>query len=408
MDYIHRAAEEKFLRMSDFFKAVLITGARQVGKSTMLQQLAKNQKRTFVSLDNIEARELAQTDPELFFQRYKPPVVIDEVQYAPQLFNQIKILCDNSELTGQFWLTGSQKYSMMKGITESLAGRIGIMELHSFSQSELSGYKFTEPLIFNLDSLLKRETTTQSTDISKVFATIWQGGMPQVKNANPEQRQQYFDSYVNTYLLRDVMEIGHVTDTIKFRKFLTACAASTGQQINIVKLASVAEISQPTANLWLKLLESMNIIYLLRPYFNNRLKRLAKASKLYFWDTGLCAFLTKWPTPEVLSNGAANGAFFETFVVTELLKGYAYSAVTTDISYYRDSNSKEIDLFIQLDQVIHPLEIKLSAKPDKQEVKKFDVIEKAGLKRGNGGIICMCETVLLINRTDFLIPVRIL
>jgi len=394
--------------MSNFFKAVLITGARQVGKTTMLKYLAKGQNRTFVTLDDSEARELAQTDPILFFQRYKPPIVIDEVQYAPQLFNQIKILCDNSELKGQFWLTGSQKYSMMKNVTESLAGRIGIMELHSFRRSELCGYNFIEPLTFNLDALVKREAQTNPTNINEIFSHIWQGGMPQVIEASSEERALYFNSYINTYLLRDVMEIGQVTDSIKFRKFLAACAASTAQQLNITKLAAVAEISQPTVSAWLKLLESMNIIYLLQPYFNNQLKRLIKTPKLYFWDTGLCAYLTKWLTPEVLSEGAASGAFFETFVVTELLKGYAYSSLNPDISYYRDSNSKEIDLFVQIEQFVHPLEIKLSAKPDKQEIKKFDVLEKAGLERGYGGIVCMCETVSPINPTDCLIPVRLL
>jgi predicted AAA+ superfamily ATPase len=408
MEYIHRAVESKFLRMSNFFKAVLITGARQVGKTTMLKHLAKDQKKTFVSLDNIEARELAQNDPEFFFQRYKPPIVIDEVQYAPQLFDIIKIYCDNSKLKGQFWLTGSQKYSMMKNVTESLAGRPGIMELHSFSRSELCGYKFDEPLSFSLEALMKREKQTKPTNLTEIFSHIWQGGMPQVISANPEERHIYFDSYIHTYLLRDVMELGNISDTIKFKKFLTACAAFTAQQLSISKLADIAEISQPTVSIWLKLLESMNIIHLLQPYYNNQLKRLAKTPKLYFWDTGLCAYLTKWPTPEVLSTGAASGAFFETFVVAELLKGYAYSSLNPDVSYYRDSNSKEIDLFVQIAQSIHPLEIKLSAHPDRQEVKKFDVIEKAGLKRGNGGIVCMCETIVPIDRIDSLIPVRLL
>ncbi|GHV02513.1 GTP-binding protein [Clostridia bacterium] len=361
-----------------------------------------------VSLDNMDARETAQKDPALFFQRYKPPILIDEVQYAPQLFNQIKILCDNSEVRGQFWLIGSQKYSMIKNVTESLAGRIGIMELHGLSRSELCGYRFDAPLAFDLESLLRREAQTKLTEITEIFRHIWRGGMPQALSLNPEERPLYFNSYVDSYLIRDVMEIGGVSETLKFRKFLTACAAETAQQLNLVKLARVAEISQPTADSWLKLLESMNIVYLLQPYFNNRLKRLAKTPKLYFWDTGLCAFLTRWPTPETLTDGAASGAFFETFVVTELLKGYAYSSLYPDLTYYRDSNSKEIDLFVQIAQAIHPLEIKLSARPDKKEIKKFDVIEKAALQRGAGGIICMSETVMPIDRENCLIPVRIL
>jgi|AGTN01.2.fsa_nt_gi Predicted ATPase (AAA+ superfamily) len=391
MDYINRALEAKFLHMNNFFKAILITGARQVGKTTMLKHLAEGRNRTYVSLDDIEARELAQKDPEFFFQRFKPPIIIDEVQYAPELFAQIKILCDNSEARGQFWLTGSQQYLMMKNVSESLAGRIGITELFSFSRSELCRYRFDEPLTFTLESLLKRQGSSAPAEVTDIFQAVWQGGMPQTIKATPEERGQYFESYINSYLLRDVIQLGRVTDTIRFRKFLTACAAETSQQLNITKLATIAEISVPTANEWLKLLISLNIIYLLRPYYNNLLKRLAKTPKLYFLDSGLCAYLCKWPTPEILLNGASSGAFFETFVVTEILKGYSYSAITPELSYYRDSNGKEIDLLIQIDRSIHPIGIKLSARPDKREVYKFDFIEKASLQKGNGGIICMCK-----------------
>ena len=334
--------------------------------------------------------------------------MIDEVHKAPQLFNQIKILCDNSESRGLFWLTGSQKFSMMRNINESLSGRIGIMELHSLSRSEICGYRFHEPLAFDMESLLRREALTRPTDVGEIYLHIWRGGMPDAIRANNEERRLYFESYISTYLMRDVMEIGHVENTVKFRKFLAACAAETAQQVNISRLAGIVGIAQQTAGAWLKLLESLNIVCLLQPYFNNRLKRLAKTPKLYFWDTGLCAYLTKWPTPDVLLAGAASGAFFETFVVTELLKGYSYSSMVPDISYFRDSNSKEVDLFVQTEQAAHPLEIKLSTRPDKRDVRKFDAVEKAGLQRGNGGIICMCETVSPISQTDCLIPVRLL
>ena len=259
-----------------------------------------------------------------------------------------------------------------------------------------------------MESLLRREALTRPADVGEIFLHIWRGGMPDAVRANNEERRLYFESYISTWLMRDVMEIGHVENAVKFRKFLAACAAEVAQQFNISKLAWIVEIAQQTASAWLKLLESLNIVYLLQPYFNNRLKRLAKTPKLYFWDTGLCAYLTKWLTPEVLLAGAASGAFFETFVVTELLKGYSYSSTVPDVSYFRDSNSKEVDLFVQAEQVIHPLEIKLSARPDKKDVKKFDVIEKAGLQRGSGGIICMCETVSPIDHNDCLIPARLL
>lgn len=408
MNYISRQLERKFTKMSGFFKGLLVTGARQVGKTTMLRQLAQGQDRTYVTLDNLMARNLAKTDPVLFFQTYKPPIIIDEVQYAPELFSQIKVLCDESEETGLFWLTGSQQFEMMKNLRETLAGRIGILELYSLSKSEKDGILFDDDLDFTLAGLQSRQAKAPKNNVIDIFEHIWRGGMPQVVEADVEERQEYYNSYVNTYLMRDVAELGGVGDTLRFVKFLTACAALVAQQVNYKTLADAAEISPPTAKEWLRLLEGLGIIYLLRPYSNNALKRLSKTSKLYFCDSGLCSHLSMWLTPETLLHGAASGHFFENYVVTEILKSYSYSKSKANMTYYRDANAKEIDLFIEKNNLIHPLEIKKSANPDRREIKKFAVLEKANVEIGNGGIICMCEEVIPIDHKNCFIPCNLI
>lgn len=408
MKYISRHLERKFSHMSEFFKAVLVTGARQVGKTTMLKHLSEGQNRTYVTLDNRMARELAQTDPVLFFQTYKPPILIDEVQYAPELFGQIKLLCDKSEETGLFWLTGSQQYSMMKNARETLAGRVSILNLYSLSQSEKAGIVFPNNLDFSLACLQERQALVLKNDVINIFEHIWRGGMPQVLQADAEQRLEYYDSYINTFLMRDVAELGGITNSLRFGKFLTACAALVGEQVNYKTLADTADISQPTAKEWLQLLEGLSIVYLLRPYANNALKRLAKIPKLYFCDTGLAAHLSMWLTRETLMNGAASGHFFENYVVAELLKSYSYSPLKSNMTYYRDSNAKEIDIFIEENNFIHPLEIKKSANPDRREVKKFAVLEKTSVQTGAGGIICMCEETTPIDPINSFIPCNLI
>lgn len=404
MAYITREIERKFLKMNDFFKAVLVTGARQVGKTTMLKHLAEGTNRTYVSLDNAMVRALAKTDPVLFFQTYKPPVLIDEVQKAPELFEQIKIICDESEEKGLIWLTGSQQYKMMEKVRETLAGRIGILELYSLSQREKHGIVFEEALDFSLATLQARQRKVEKNNVVQVFQHIWEGGMPQVIGADEEMRNEYYNSYIDTYLMRDVTEVGGITDSIKFRKFLSGCAALVSEQVNYATLAESAEISAPTAKEWLKILQGLHIVYLLEPYSNNELKRLSKTPKLYFCDTGLCAYLSMWLTPNTLMNGAASGHYYENYVVMELVKNYAYAKSKANITYYRDSNAKEIDVFVEENNTIHPLEIKKSSNPDKREIKKYSVIDKASLVRGNGGIVCMCEQPLPIDENNCFIP----
>ena len=394
--------------MSSFFNAVLITGARQVGKTTILKHLAEGQKRTYVSMDNTMARTLAKSDPVLFFQTYKPPIIIDEIQKAPELFEQIKIMCDESEERGLFWLTGSQQYNMMKNVRETLAGRIGILELYSLSKNEVDGIRFPNEMDFSLACLQQRQACTGKNDVVDVFDHIWRGGMPDAIYADAEQRQEYYNSYIETYLMRDVSEEGGITDSVRFRKFLNACAALVAEQVNYKTLAEAAEISQPTAKDWLRLLQGLGIIYLLQPFANNELKRLAKTPKLYFCDTGLCAYLSMWLTRDTLMNGAASGHYFENYVIIELVKNFSYSSVKANLTYYRDSNAKEIDVMVEENGLIHPLEIKKSANPDRREIKKYEIIDKTNLERGSGGIICMCEEVIPIDGKNCFIPCNLI
>ena len=408
MKYIDRELERKFLKTTTFFKAILVTGARQVGKTTMLKHLAEGTDRTYVTMDNGMARDLAKRDPVLFFQTYKPPILIDEIQKAPELFEQIKIMCDETDERGLFWLTGSQQYKMMKKVKDTLAGRIGILELYSLSQREKQGKIYKNALDFSLSSLQERQSRTKPNDVHEVFKHIWEGGMPQVIGVDDELRQEYYNSYVDTYLMRDATEEGGITDSVKFRTFLTACAALVAEQVNYATLAESADISEPTAKEWINLLQGLGIIYLLKPYANNELKRLSKTPKLYFCDTGLCAYLSMWLSPDVLMNGAASGHYYENYVVMELVKNYAYAHARANLTYYRDSNSKEIDVFVEENDTIHPLEIKKSANPNSREVKKFTVLDKTNLKRGSGGIVCMCEEPIPIDALNCYIPGNII
>ncbi len=403
MEYITRELERKFLRLNDFFKVVLVTGARQVGKTTMLKHLAQND-RCYVTMDNAMARDLAQSDPVMFFQTYKPPVLIDEVQKAPELFEQIKIMCDETDEKGIIWLTGSQQYNMMKKVRETLAGRIGILELYSLSSREKAGVAFDDELDFSLATLQARQKKVPKNSVVQVFSHIWEGGLPQVLGVDDELRAEYFNSYISTYLMRDVAEAGGIVDAVRFRKFLAGCASLVSEQVNYSKLATTADIAPSTAKEWLKVLVGLNIVYLLAPYSNNEFKRLSKTPKLYFCDTGLCAYLSMWPTPDTLRSGAASGHYYENYVVMELVKNYAYARQKVNLSYFRDSNAKEIDVFVEENNVIHPLEIKKSASPDRREVKKYNVIDKASLKRGSGGIVCMCEEPMPIDEDNCFIP----
>ena len=404
MDYIKRDLERKFLHMNSAFKAVMVVGARQVGKSTMLKHLAEGQNRTYVTMDDSQLRDFARTEPKLFLQTYQPPILIDEVQKAPELFEEIKIICDNSDERGQFWLTGSQSRKLVKKAGDSLAGRLCILKMYSLSAREKLGIEGADDLEFSLKSLVARQTIFPANNILTTFENIWRGGLPDVQGKDEEQIGEYFNSYIETYLMRDAVDDYSINDTEGFRKFLRACAAFAGQLVNYNDIGVSAGVSGATAKEWVKILQSMGIVFLLEPYASNELKRLTKTPKLYFCDTGFCAYLSSWTTRDVLMNGAASGHYYENYVIAELLRHYAYGKNKVNLNFYRDNKMKEIDLVIEENGILHPVEIKKSAAPDKGAIKAFSVLKDTGRKIGTGAVICMSDRVLPFDDNNLVMP----
>lgn len=408
MEYIQRELERKFLKMNSVFKAILVTGARQVGKTTMLKHLAESENRTFVTMDDARNRELARRDPKLFFQMYQPPILIDEAQKAPELFETIKQMCDETEENGLFWLTGSESRKLLKEAGDSLAGRICILRMYSLSQREKQGLVDIGELPFTFEALKKREQHFGQNNIGDIYEHIWKGGMPGTLQMDAEQRYEYYESYINTYLLRDAVDDNGITDTVGFRRVLAACASFIGNLVNYTDIANAGGVSVVTVKKWMKILQNMGIIFLLDTYANNELKRLVKTPKLYFCDTGLAAYLSMWTSKEVLMNGAASGHYFENFVVGELLRGYSYSEKKVNLTYYRDTNQKEIDMVIEEAGIVHPVEIKKATTPEKRVVKAFKVLETTNNTVGMGVVICMTDTVFPIDENNAMIPCNIL
>lgn len=400
--YINRDLEKVVLRASKSFPVVLITGPRQVGKTTMLERLADD-NRKYVTLDNPMARDIAVNDPALFIQRYAPPVIIDEIQYAPELLPCIKMYVDQHKNKGDFWLTGSQMFHLMNNVSESLAGRVGIINMLGFSNSELSGNSGT-PYKTDFTILCDKLKTAKKQNLKEVYNRIFKGSMPAIYETE-QDLEQFYSSYVNTYLQRDIKDLTQVGDELAFFRFLTCCAARTSQMVNYADIAKDVGISPPTAKQWLSILVSSGIVTLVEPYFNNTLKRIIKSPNMYFLDTGLCAYLTRWTNADSLEISAMSGAFFETYVVSEIIKSYYNAGKRPPIFYYRDTDNKEIDLIIEENGTLYPIEIKKSGNPKKDAIKHFSVLEKTGLTIGTGNVICLCSDVLPIDKMNYFVPI---
>ncbi len=401
--YIQRAMEERIEKLAGFFPVLMICGPRQVGKTTMLRELAGRWTKqvSYVTLDYPQVRALAKEDPELFLQQYTPPVIIDEIQYAPELLPYIKIRVDENPEKGQYFLTGSQMFHMMKNVSESLAGRVGIMTLYSLSQSELEG---RENEAF-LPSNVKMQGGNRT--VSEIFECIYRGSMPAVKVNEGMPIEEYYGSYMQTYLERDIRDLVKIKDESRFLKFIACVAARTGQEVVLADLSRDTEIDGKTAENWLSLLQSSGLIYLLPPYFNNTIKRIVKRPKLYFMDTGLACYLSLWNNPRALELSAMAGAMFETYVISEIIKSYANAGMDTRnrLCYYRDNNNKEIDLIILENGKAYPVEIKKGANPGKSAVKHFGVLEDMGLDVGEGAVVCMTPMIVPIDGKNRYIPV---
>jgi predicted AAA+ superfamily ATPase len=385
--YKDRTLIKTLMETSRNFKVILLTGMRQVGKTTFLQKEGAGTGRKYVTLDNPKDEQMAKDEPEFFFETYTPPVFIDEIQYAPGLFRYIKMLVDREDRRGLVWMTGSQQYNLMAGVTESLAGRVAILEMLGFSLYERDGKAAAQTPFLPAKT---PPALLEKRNLAETYRIIWQGSFPEVIDKNPDARDLFYASYVRSYIERDVRQLLHVGDESAFMKFICCAAGRTGQELNLTDLARDAGIAPNTAKNWLSLLETSGIIYLLKPYYRNISKRLTKRPKLYFMDTGLCAYLSAWNTPETLETGAMGGAFFETFVVTEIIKSWYHNGKRAPFYYYRDSNQTEIDLLIEQDGLFYPIEIKKTANPGKGDIKAFDTFAQFE-KTGYGSLICLTD-----------------
>lgn len=407
--YIQRHLETQILEASKFYPVVMVCGQRQVGKSTMLNHIREKNRR-YVTLDDRNARRLAENDPALFFETYGYPLLIDEFQRVPSILLEMKKIVDQKALddednNGMFWLTGSQKFKMMQNVSESLAGRIAIFDMSSLSAAELE----ERPAgVFDpeLPALRQRLETGKQKNIHQVYEDIFRGGMPKLCSTELDRDRFYMD-YINTYIERDIKDLAQVGKLNEFYDFLVFMAARTGQELKYDEIASAVGVSAPTAKAWVTILERSGIIYILHPYYSNITKRLVKTPKVYFMDTGLAAYLCRWPTAETLEHGAMDGAFFETYVVTEIVKSYFNAGKPADLYYYRDIDRKEIDLLIVKGDKLYPIEIKKGKEPSKPD-KNFGVLQQFKMDVQPGIILCMSDELIPYNRESWYCPISVL
>ncbi len=404
MNFIKRDLEQKIVSLSKEYASIIITGPRQVGKTTLLKQLMP-ENMEYVVLDDLEERRLAKNDPAMFFQLHSLPIFIDEVQYAPELFSYIKIAIDNGAEPGSFWMSGSQAFKLMKLAQESLAGRTAILHMPSVSQHEAYGDGESEPFRVDLTTLKSRKKTHTPADMNEIYRRIWLGSMPGLVSGKFTDRDVFYSSYIQTYIERDVSGMIENVDQLLFADFIRSAACRVGQLLNVHDIASDVGISDDTAKRWLSVLEKSDVIFYLRPYSNNLLTRTIKTPKLYFFDTGLVAYLTRYSTPEILANGALNGAILENYVVSEIRKTYLNNAKECLLWYYRDKDAREIDMVIESDGELHPLEIKRSVNPSKSLVKAFEVLAKGNVPRGTGAVICMRQDLSVVSAQNLIVPI---
>lgn len=393
-----RKAEETIKNISKTFRVLLVTGPRQVGKTTLLKGFLP-ENMSYVTLDDKVLREQAQNDPKLFLEEHPWPLLIDEAQYAPELFPYIKIKVDNEKKRGMYWLTGSQQFKLMKNVTESLAGRVGIVKLNSFTYSEICGKSESEP--FNPDDIKQ----ASHINVNELFETIFKGGMPELYDIEGMSKDSFFESYVETYLSRDIKELLDIKDVGLFKRFMVAVASRNGEQLNYSAISSELGINDKTVRAWLDVLVSSGIVYLLEPYMSSKLKRITHMPKIVFMDTGLCSYLAGWESARNLQLSSVSGHYLETYIVSEIVKSYNAKGKTPNISYYRDKDKNEIDLVFYKNNKLYPFEIKKTAMPNVSMIKNFKMLENSGKEIGSGGVICLYEELIHLDGKNYIVPV---
>lgn len=404
--YIQRQLESQVLKASEHYPVVMVCGQRQVGKSTMLNHI-KEKERRYVTLDDGNARRLAEKDPALFFETYGFPLLIDEFQRVPSILLEMKRIVDQKALDGEdnngmYWLTGSQKFKMMRDVSESLAGRIAVFDMSSLSAAEIEG---REAHVFfpGVEELRKRVQNYHPKTVHEIYEKIFKGGMPKLI-ATGLDRERFYTDYINTYLERDIKELALVGKLGEFYDFLVFMAARTSMELKYSEIANAIGISSPTAKEWVSILERSGIIFILHPYYNNITNRLVKTPKMYFVDTGLAAYLCRWPNTETLEKGAMDGAFLETYVVSEIVKSFYNAGKRPDLYYYRDIDGKEVDLLFVEGDKIFPVEIKKAKAPDRAD-KNFPVLKKLKKDIQPGIILCMADEMIPFSRDVWYFPI---
>ncbi|MBR3057560.1 MAG: ATP-binding protein [Clostridiales bacterium] len=401
--YIKRSLEIRVKEMAEHFPVVLVCGARQVGKTTLLKKVAEDMSDIqYVTLDHPRIRELAKTDPELFLQQYAAPVIIDEIQYAPELLPFIKIKVDEQRINGQYYLTGSQMFNMMSNVSESLAGRVGILSMYSLSRAEIEG---RDSIPFNPSAI---KNLTSDDVISDIFDKILRGGMPQIISDPGLSYEDYYGSYMQTYIERDIRDLINIKNESKFIKFISCVAARTSQEVNLADLAKDVDIDRKTADNWLSILVTSGIVVLLHPYFGNTIKRIVKRPKMYFMDTGLACYLSMWNNARALELSAMAGAMFENYVISEIYKSYANNGIEarSRLTFYRDNNGKEIDLMIIENGKLYPIEIKMNADPGRNALKNFSVLDSLQEDIAEGAVLCMSSSIIPLDAKNKLVPIK--
>ncbi len=402
--YVDRTLEAVVARASAQFPVLLLTGARQVGKTTLLHHVSGPERR-YVSLDDPLVASLAKTDPPLFMQRFPPPVLVDEIQYAPELLPHVKMSVDRSRNPGAFWITGSQHFHLMKGVSESLAGRVSVLHLAGLTRWESLGEgAVAEPFVPTREATNRRVTSGRHLTLKTLYDVIWRGTLPAIALDDTIDRDLFYGGYVQTYLQRDLRDLARVGNETSFLRFLRVAAGRTGSLLNLADMARDADIAPNTAKSWLSILETSGVVYLLQSYHANFTKRLVKAPKLYFLDTGLAAYLTAWGSPEALEIGAMSSAFFETWVVGEVVKSYWHNGLRAPVSFYRDKDRREIDLLIERDGMIYPVEIKKTASPRRDDARHFKALDRREVSRGPGAVVCVAAQSLPLTDRDVSIP----
>lgn len=417
MKYITRTIEDELISMIDKYQVIMITGPRQVGKSTLLSFISRKLNRNInkVTLDDLILRNQAIEDPELFLRTHETPLIIDEFQRAPKLLSYIKMIVDNDnekitfgekeKIETLYFLTGSQIFETMEEISESLAGRVGILDLYGLSEREIEGKKSTL-FIPNINDIKKRERTEYKSTM-ELYKKIHRGSYPELYT-NDKDVEKYYSDYFRTFIEKDIRKLINIKDENKFIKFVSSLAARTGQEFVATRVASEIGINDKTVSSWLSILKNAGVIYLLGPYMNNSVARAVKREKIYFTDTGLACYLAGYIDPTTLEKSAYSGPIFETYVVNEIIKSFANHGkdARKHLYYYRDSNQKEIDLLINYNNIIYPIEIKKSANPGKDAIKNFDVTNNFEIKKGNGIVLCMTKDIIAYDDNNYMVPIE--